>query len=35
MWHIQGIFIVLEKDARLIQPWKWNHSTKAETVQHG
>lgn len=31
MWRVQGIFIVLEKEARLIQPWKLNHSIKAET----
>lgn len=31
MWHLQCIFMVLEKDARLIQPQKLNHSIKAET----
>lgn len=31
MWHVQGIFVVLEKEARLIQPQKLNHSIKAET----
>lgn len=31
MWRVQGIFIVLEKEARLIQPWKLNHSIKAQT----
>lgn len=31
MWHVQGLFTVLEKEARLMQPWKLNHSIKAET----
>lgn len=31
MWHLQRIFIVLEKHARLLQPWKLNHSIKAQT----
>lgn len=31
MWRVQGLFIVLEKEARLIQPWKLNHSIRAGT----
>lgn len=31
MCCVQGIFIKKEKEARLIQPWKLNHSIKAET----